>query len=162
MTRSQDLQSKLTQLTQIDRQDLFATSVGPLRRVAMSYRANGQSTGQCTVEFQRAADGDKAYQQYNNRLIDGKKAIRIEVVVDPARAAAIAAQQQAATAPAGSPAAAAGKRTRSRAAGRGARGGGARRGGAAGGAGGRTKQPKKSLEDLDAEMEDYSNKADTA
>lgn len=54
-------------------QDLFATSVGPLRRVTMSYKANGQSTGQCTVEFQRAADGDKAYQQYNNRLIDGSE-----------------------------------------------------------------------------------------
>lgn len=37
----------------------------------MSYRANGQSTGQCTVEFQRGDDANRAYQQYNNRLIDG-------------------------------------------------------------------------------------------
>lgn len=52
-------------------QDLFATSIGPLRRVAMSYKANGQSTGQCTVEFQRGDDANRAYAQYNNRLIDG-------------------------------------------------------------------------------------------
>lgn len=39
----------------------------------MSYRANGQSTGVCTVEFQRADDAGRAYTQYNNRLIDGSK-----------------------------------------------------------------------------------------
>lgn len=39
----------------------------------MSYRANGQSTGVCTVEFQRADDAGRAYTQYNNRLIDGSE-----------------------------------------------------------------------------------------
>lgn len=112
----------------------------------MSYKANGTSTGQCTVEFQRADDANKAYQQYNNRLIDGKKAIRIEVVVDPAQAAARAAQVQA-TADNKPPAAAAGKRRASRGRGRGR------------GRGGRVSQPKKSAEDLDAEMEDYAKAA---
>ncbi len=54
-------------------QELFSTTIGPLRKVAMSYRANGQSTGVCTVEFQRADDAGRAYTQYNNRLIDGSK-----------------------------------------------------------------------------------------
>ena len=39
----------------------------------MSFRANGQSTGVCTVEFQRADDANRAYTQFNNRLIDGSK-----------------------------------------------------------------------------------------
>lgn len=39
----------------------------------MSYRANGQSTGVCTVEFSRADDAGRAYTQYNNRLIDGSE-----------------------------------------------------------------------------------------
>lgn len=54
-----------------DGQELFSTTIGPLRRVLMSYRANGQSTGVVTVEFQRAEDANRAYAQYNNRLIDG-------------------------------------------------------------------------------------------
>lgn len=54
-------------------QELFTTTIGPLRKVAMSYRANGQSTGVCTVEYQRADDAARAYTQYNNRLIDGSE-----------------------------------------------------------------------------------------
>ena len=79
-----------------------------------------------------------------------EKALRIEVVVDPARAIQDAQAQAAQAALAsGSPAAAAGRRTASRGRGRGGRGG---RGGGAG----RTKQPKKTAEELDAEMEDWS------
>jgi THO complex subunit 4 len=85
-----------------------------------------------------------------------EKAIRIEVVVDPARAAAQIAQTQAMKATAAGPAAqkaVAAVRGGGRGRGRGARGG---RGGGAP----RAKLPKKSLEDLDAEMEDYATKAD--
>lgn len=87
-----------------------------------------------------------------------EKALRIEVVVDPARAIQDAQAQAAQAALAsGSPAAAAGRRTASR------RGRGAR-GGRGGGSGGRTKQPKKTAEELDAEMEDWSgqNKKDAS
>lgn len=75
-------------VTEAQVKELFSTTIGPLRRVLMSYRANGQSTGVVTVEFQRAEDANRAYAQYNNRLIDGKRPLKIEVVVDPARAAA--------------------------------------------------------------------------
>lgn len=99
----------------------------------MSYRANGQSTGVVTVEFQRPEDAGRAYTQYNNRLIDSKRPLKIEVVVDPARA------QAAAPAPAPAPAA---QQPRKSGRGRG-RGGRARR----------PSRPVKSAEDLDAEME---------
>ena len=102
----------------------------------MSYRANGQSTGVVTVEFQRSEDAGRAYTQYNNRLIDSKRPLKIEVVVDPARA------QAAAPAPAPAPAA---QQPRKSGRGRG-RGGRARR----------PSRPVKSAEDLDAEMEGAS------
>ncbi|PWO00504.1 hypothetical protein FA09DRAFT_188345 [Tilletiopsis washingtonensis] len=139
--------------------ELFSTSIGPLKKVVMSFRANGTSTGTVTVEFQRAEDANRAYQQYNNRLIDGKKAIRIEVVVDPARAAAMAQQQAALAAQSQSMRAPAAPRAPRGGAAAGARGG---RGAARGGRAPREPKPKKTLEDLDAEMEDYSTKAGEA
>lgn len=123
--------------------ELFTSSLGPVRKVAMNYRQNGVSTGTCTVIFQRPEDGQKAYQQYNNRLIDGKRPLRVEVVVDLAK---IPVSQPAAPEPARQP----------RAPRNGAASG--RRGGRSS-AGGRAPRPKKTLEDLDAEMEDYSKAA---
>jgi THO complex subunit 4 len=52
-------------------QELFQTTVGPLREVNLHYDANGRSKGVASVIFQKKGDGNKAYQQYNNRLIDG-------------------------------------------------------------------------------------------
>ncbi|KAK0561817.1 RNA-binding RNA annealing protein [Tilletia horrida] len=137
-------------VTETQVKELLSTQIGPLKRVSMSHRANGQSTGNCTVEFQRAEDGNRAYNQFNNRLIDGKRQMKIEVVVDPAKAAAQLVP--AAAAPAKGAAAPA----------RAANGGGRRGGRPAGrGAGAkRATRPKKSAEDLDAEMEDYAKNAD--
>ena len=52
-------------------QDLFTQTVGPLRDITLSYDASGRSKGIATVVFQKKGDGAKAFQQYNNRLIDG-------------------------------------------------------------------------------------------
>jgi THO complex subunit 4 len=52
-------------------QELFATTIGPLREVTLNYDNNGRSKGIATITFQRKGDGSKAYHQYNNRLIDG-------------------------------------------------------------------------------------------
>ncbi|WFD34823.1 RNA-binding RNA annealing protein [Malassezia cuniculi] len=130
-----------TDVTEPQVKELFATTIGPLRRVAMSYRANGQSTGVVTVEFQRAEDAGRAYTQYNNRLIDSKRPLKIEVVVDPAVAAVAPVPAAARGQPAAKAAAAAATRGRGR-----GRGGRARR----------TPRPVKTAEDLDAEMEDYT------
>ncbi|KAF5314598.1 hypothetical protein D9611_007077 [Ephemerocybe angulata] len=51
--------------------DLFAQTIGPVRDVSLTYNAQGKSKGTATVLFSRKGDGNKAYQQYNNRLIDG-------------------------------------------------------------------------------------------
>ncbi|EIM88999.1 uncharacterized protein STEHIDRAFT_119773 [Stereum hirsutum FP-91666 SS1] len=51
--------------------DLFHSTVGPLRDVTLHYDAAGRSKGVASVHFQKRGDGTKAYQTYNNRLIDG-------------------------------------------------------------------------------------------
>lgn len=52
-------------------QELFHSTVGPLREVTLHYDSAGRSKGVAAVHFQRKGDGAKAFQQYNNRLIDG-------------------------------------------------------------------------------------------
>jgi len=51
--------------------ELFHSTVGPLREVTLHYDSAGRSKGVAAVHFQKKGDGTKAYQQYNNRLIDG-------------------------------------------------------------------------------------------
>ncbi|EMD35399.1 hypothetical protein CERSUDRAFT_116173 [Gelatoporia subvermispora B] len=128
--------------------ELFHTTVGPLRDVTLHYDAQGRSKGVAAVHFQRRGDGTKAFQQYNNRLIDGKRPMKIEIVVDPTRPAP-AASLAARVAPAPAAAPAEGART------------GAVRGKARRGRGGaarprKNERPAKSVADLDAEMEDYT------
>ena len=53
------------------RQELFHSTIGPLKEVTLHYDANGRSKGVANIMFQRKGDANKAYQQYNNRLIDG-------------------------------------------------------------------------------------------
>jgi len=132
--------------------ELFHSTVGPLKDVTLHYDAKGVSKGVAAVHFQRKGDGNKAYQQYNNRLIDGKRPMKIEIVVDPTRAAPAASLASRVAPP---PAAAAGTAA--------PRGGRPRRAGRGGGRK-KTERPAKSAADLDAEMEDYtaSNSAPAA
>lgn len=45
--------------------ELFASTVGPVTRVALSFDARGQSKGTAQVEFKKNDDATKAFQQYN-------------------------------------------------------------------------------------------------
>lgn len=51
-------------------QELFAQTIGPLSNVSLSYNQSGKSKGVATVQFRKAIDAQKAYKQYNGRLID--------------------------------------------------------------------------------------------
>ncbi|KAI0659720.1 hypothetical protein C8Q70DRAFT_980720 [Cubamyces menziesii] len=124
--------------------ELFHTTVGPLKDVTLHYDSQGRSKGVAAVHFQRRGDGTKAYQQYNNRLIDGKRPMKIEIVVDPSKPAPPASlAARVAPAPASAPEAT--PRTGGRP--KRGRGGGRRKG---------NDRPRKTAEDLDAEMEDYT------
>ncbi|KAG6839490.1 hypothetical protein C0991_002175 [Blastosporella zonata] len=122
--------------------ELFTQTVGPLKEVTLHYDQAGRSKGVAAVHFQRKGDGTKAFQQYNNRLIDGKKPMKIEIVVAPTP---VSLASRVAPAEGAAPANGA-----ARTGGRGGRRGGGRPGRA------RKEKPAKSAADLDAEMEDYT------
>ncbi|CAE6510775.1 unnamed protein product [Rhizoctonia solani] len=54
--------------------ELFQSTVGSLSSVQLNFDSQGRSKGTATVIFQRKGDANKAYAQYNNRLIDGNTA----------------------------------------------------------------------------------------
>lgn len=133
--------------------ELFQSTVGQLSSVQLNFDAQGRSKGTATVIFQKKGDASKAFQQYNNRLIDGKRPMKIEIVMDPTKVAppslasrvapAPAAKQQAPKpAASGAPAERTGKPAGAGRGGRGRR----RKGG---------DRPAKTAADLDAEMEVY-------
>ncbi|KAH9823924.1 hypothetical protein DFH28DRAFT_1077794 [Melampsora americana] len=124
-----------TDVTENQIRELFSTTVGPVMRVALSYDNRGQSKGTAQVEFKRNDDATKAFQQYNKRLIDQNRPMKVEIILDPARIPATTLQ-------------AVSVRQAAPAAGQPRRTGGKPRGK-------NNKQPPKSAADLDAEMEDY-------
>ncbi|GAA5880744.1 hypothetical protein JCM5296_000399 [Sporobolomyces johnsonii] len=160
-------------VNEVQIKELFTTTVGPVRTVSLSYNAQGKSKGIATVGFNRAEHATSAYQQYNKRLIDGKRPMKVEIIVDPARAARGAGAGAPLTArlgaaPASATVAAAGGSTarapRAEGATRGPGGGGGRRrGGGRGGRGERGEErPKATVESLDAEMSDWQAQASAA
>ncbi|KAJ8592401.1 hypothetical protein M405DRAFT_733352 [Rhizopogon salebrosus TDB-379] len=58
-------------VNEVQIKELFHSTVGPLRDVTLHYDSAGRSKGVAAIHFQKKGDGTKAYQQYNNRLIDG-------------------------------------------------------------------------------------------
>jgi len=137
-----------TDVNETQVKELFHSTVGPLREVTLHYDSAGRSKGVAAVHFQRKGDGTKAFQQYNNRLIDGKRPMKIEIVVAPqpqSLASRVAPPPAAATVvEVAAPARNGGGGARAR----------GRRGGARGGRKG--DRAPKSAADLDAEMEDYT------
>jgi len=125
--------------------ELFNQTVGPLKDITLHYDAAGRSKGIATIIFQRKGDGTKAFQQYNNRLIDGKRPMKIEIVVDPSKPLPLASRVAPASATNGAqtPAPRVGVASR----GRRVRGGRGTR---------KAERPPKTAADLDAEMEDYT------
>lgn len=62
-------------VTEAQVKELFATTIGPLKKIQLAYKVNGQSSGVCHIEFQRNEDAGRSYTQYNQRLIDGSKSL---------------------------------------------------------------------------------------
>ncbi|GJJ14942.1 hypothetical protein Clacol_009212 [Clathrus columnatus] len=131
--------------------ELFTQMVGPLRDVTLTYDSRGVSKGIASVVFVRKGDASKAYAQYHDRLIDGSRPMKVEIVVDPRKAPNSLAARM------GNPVQNGTTGTT-----RGTNGFGGRRGGRGRGGRRQNDRPVKSLEDLDAEMEDYSATATTS
>ncbi|KAI0392543.1 RNA recognition domain-containing protein [Xylariaceae sp. FL0594] len=135
--------------------EYFTTSVGPIKRVELSYGPNSVSRGIATVTFLKADGASKAFNQLNGILVDGRP-MKIEIVVSAAKAAEIMPAPKTLTErisqPKAQPKSAANdkKKDGTKTVGSGVRGGRKR------GRGGRSSRPtKKTAEELDSEMADY-------
>jgi len=127
-------------------------SVGPIKKVEISYGAGGNSRGIATIIFARPEGATKAVGALNGLLVDGKP-MKIEVILDARRAAAIPAPKglsERIAHPKAQPKSAV--PTKNGATGSGTRGKSDR----GRGRGGRNARPaKKTAAELDSEMADY-------
>ncbi|KAF3913704.1 hypothetical protein AA313_de0203342 [Arthrobotrys entomopaga] len=147
--------------------EYFRSIVGPVKRCNLNYKANGQSSGVATIEFNKPGDANVAFDQFNGRLVDNRP-MKVEIIVDPtkvpladrisgapktaSKAAPKPAPRSAAAKP--KPVSASGNRANGAAAGRG-NGRGGRGRGRRGASGSGTKRATKTVEELDQEMADY-------
>lgn len=132
--------------------EYFVKSVGPIKKVEISYGPGGVSRGIATIIFARPDGATKAVSALNGLLVDGKP-MKIEVILDARRAATIPPPKRLSeriAAPKAEPKSAAVTKTGA-SAGSGARGKGRSRG-----TRGRNARPaQKTAEELDSEMVDY-------
>jgi len=68
--------------------ELFAKTIGPLREVTLHFDAKGKSKGMGSVVFTRKGDAAKAVSMYHNRLIDGNRQMKVELVLQAGQAPA--------------------------------------------------------------------------
>ncbi|KAK5997272.1 mRNA export protein mlo3 [Cladobotryum mycophilum] len=152
--------------------EYFVQSVGPIKRVELSYGPNSQSRGIANVTFHRPEGASKALQNLNGLLVDGRP-IKIEIVVGASQADKVIPPSKTlaerTSQPKAQPKSAAGKKQQAV---NGAKGNVAKGAAAVSAANkkrrGRNARPaKKTAEELDSEMADYfegagnSNAAET-
>jgi len=133
--------------------EYFAKTIGPVKRVELSYGPGGQSRGIATIVFHRSDMATKAVNTCNNIPVDGKP-IRVELILDANAAKSIPAPKglsERMGQPKSQPKSAANpKKNDTSTRGKAARG--------RGGKTGRNARPaKKTAEELDSEMVDYWN-----
>jgi len=131
--------------------ELFNVQIGKVSRVTLTYGQDGKSKGVATIQFAQKGDAKKAYDRYDGKLIDNSKRLKIEIIMDP-RTAKPALAQRIQQIPIVSIAAPRAPRGSSRG---GLRGRGTRGSRGAGRSASTRHRPKKTVEELDAEMTDY-------
>jgi THO complex subunit 4 len=136
--------------------EYFQKTIGPVKRVELSYGPGGVSRGIANITFVRSESAVKAVEECNGIPVD-KRPIKVELLVDASLAKAIPPPKglsERITQPKPQPKSAAVTKTNSASGTRG------RRGGARGG---RNPRPaKKTAEELDSEMVDYFQSGTTA
>ncbi|PVH88782.1 hypothetical protein DL98DRAFT_157035 [Cadophora sp. DSE1049] len=146
-------------ISEIMIKEYFGKTVGPIKKVELSYGPQGQSRGVANITFHRFDNATKAVSTCNGIPVDGKP-IKVELILDGTRAKEIPPPKglsERITQPKAQPKSAAVTKTPAA---------GATRGGKArgrGGRGGRAARPaKKTAEELDSEMVDYWQTGATA
>ncbi|EKM76724.1 hypothetical protein AGABI1DRAFT_115612 [Agaricus bisporus var. burnettii JB137-S8] len=63
-------------------EDLFKKTVGPLKDMFLVCNSQGKSKGMAVVTFARPGDAAIARQKYNGKVVDGRRALKVEIVYD--------------------------------------------------------------------------------
>ncbi|KAH9171369.1 hypothetical protein EDB89DRAFT_2070911 [Lactarius sanguifluus] len=63
-------------------EELFKRTVGPIKDMFIIYNSQGRSKGMAVVTFQRATDAVSAQSKYDGKVIDGRHKLKIELVTD--------------------------------------------------------------------------------
>nr|GAT51268.1 RNA annealing protein [Mycena chlorophos] len=63
-------------------EELFRKTIGPVRDLFLIYNSQANSKGMAVVTFQRLGDAVAARERFNGRVVDGRKPIRIQLIVD--------------------------------------------------------------------------------
>ncbi|EHK97645.1 putative mRNA export protein mlo3 [Glarea lozoyensis 74030] len=143
--------------------EYFVKAVGPVRRVELSYGPGGVSRGIATIFFIRPDSAVKAVESQNGVMVDNRS-MKIDVILDARRAAALPPPKGLSDRITGQPKAQPKSAANSKAA-PAIRGGKAARG--RGGKAKNARPAKKTAEELDSEMMDYfgatgNNETETA
>ncbi|OAX42449.1 hypothetical protein K503DRAFT_766807 [Rhizopogon vinicolor AM-OR11-026] len=65
-----------------DVEELFRRTVGPLKECFLICNTQGRSKGMAVITFQRPGDAAAARARYDGKLIDGRRPIKIEIIID--------------------------------------------------------------------------------
>jgi THO complex subunit 4 len=63
-------------------EELFKVTVGPLKESFLVYNSQGRSKGMAVVWFQRPGDALVARAKYHGKIVDGRRPIKIEILLD--------------------------------------------------------------------------------
>jgi len=145
--------SKLPQdVTEAQIKEYFQKSIGPVKKVMIVFGPNGQSRGIANITFSQPDSASKAFRELNGIKVDNKP-MKIDIIVDGKDAPpAPQPKKLGERIQAAKPKPATGTKTAKTAAGR-ARGG--RKGAGAVKAAAGARRPKKTAEQLDADMDNY-------
>ncbi|KZT04501.1 uncharacterized protein LAESUDRAFT_715547 [Laetiporus sulphureus 93-53] len=61
---------------------LFTKTVGPVRDTFIVYNSQGHSKGMAVVTFKRSSDAAIARAKYHQKIVDGRRPIKIEIIRD--------------------------------------------------------------------------------
>ncbi|ODQ66740.1 hypothetical protein NADFUDRAFT_82470 [Nadsonia fulvescens var. elongata DSM 6958] len=62
--------------------EYFKKEIGPIINCTMSYDQKGKSLGTVSIVFKREGDAGKAAHRFNNTKVDGKMTMKVELVMD--------------------------------------------------------------------------------
>ncbi|KAL0960033.1 hypothetical protein HGRIS_011681 [Hohenbuehelia grisea] len=93
---AQDVGSKILlsmlpqDVSEAEIEELFKKTVGPIRDAFVIYNSQARSKGMAVVTFQRSGDAAAARAKFHGKIVDGRRPIKIEIVVDSEKAPASA------------------------------------------------------------------------